>query len=149
VERFDPTRGFKFISFAVWWIRQSILQAIAINSRTIRLPLNKVFLSNQIQKAHSILEQQLGRAPSVEELAEQLNMSPDEITASIAMTNKPVSLDLPVSEEEDSTLLDVLENPDAARSDAVLNHTESLKTEISRSMQMLTERQKQTICYFF
>jgi RNA polymerase primary sigma factor len=149
VVRFDPTRGFKFISFAVWWIRQNILQAIAINARTIRLPLNKVFLNSQVQRMQSTLEQQLGRAPSVEEVAEALNMDPDDITDSIAMSSRTVSLDVPVSEEEDSTLLDTLENTGAERVDGELHHTESLKMEITRSMQMLTERQKQTICYFF
>jgi len=149
VDRFDVTRGFKFISFAVWWIRQSILQAITINARMIRLPLNKVFLNNQIQKANSSLEQELGRAPSVEEVAEKLNMDPAVVTASFSVNSRHVSLDVPVSAEEDITLLDTLVNPEAVRTDGELHHTESLKTEITRSLQMLTDRQKETICYFF
>src|SRR5258706_6548867 len=149
VGRFDVTRGFKFISFAVWWIRQSILQAITVHARMIRLPLNKVFLNNQIQKAHSLLEQQLGRAPSVEEVAEELNMDPSDVAASFAVNNRHVSLDVPFSDDDQGSLLDTLENPEAARTDGELNHTESLKTEITRSMPTLTDRQKETICYFF
>lgn len=149
VERFDDTRGFKFISFAVWWIRQSILQAIAVHSRMIRLPLNKVFLNSQIQKANMTMEQHLGRTPSVEELAEELNMKPEDVAASFSMNNRHVSLDVPFSDDEDTTLLDTLVNHNADRTDGELHHGESLKTEISRSMQMLTERQKETICYFF
>jgi RNA polymerase primary sigma factor len=149
VERFDVTRGFKFISFAVWWIRQSILMAITVNARMIRLPLNKVFINNQIKKANSSLEQQLGRDPSVEELAEALNMDPHDVTASLAINNRHVSLDVPLSEGEDNTLLDTLENPEVDCTDSGLQHTESLRTEITRSMQMLSDRQKETICYFF
>ncbi len=150
VERFDVTRGFKFISFAVWWIRQSILQAIAVHARMIRLPLNKVFLTNQIKKAYLSLEQQLGRAPSTEEIAEELNMTPEDVATSLAFGSHHVSLDVPVSEDEDSnTLLDTLENTSVESTDCELNYRESLKTEISRSMQTLTDRQKETICYFF
>jgi RNA polymerase primary sigma factor len=149
VDRFDVTRGFKFISFAVWWIRQSILQAITLNARMIRLPLNKVFLNNQIRSAGVILEQKLGRNPSVEEIAEELNMDPSDVADSFAVSNRHVSLDVPVSEDEDSTLLDTLVNKEATRTDGQLHHTESLKTEITRSMSMLTERQKDTICYYF
>jgi RNA polymerase primary sigma factor len=148
-ERFDDTRGFKFISFAVWWIRQSILQAIAIHSRMIRLPLNKVILSNKIQKAHSILEQEYGRPPSESELAETLNMELEEITASLAINSRHVSLDVPISEDEDGTLLDTLENKNAERTDGDMYHGESLKMEISRSMSILTERQQETVRYFF
>jgi RNA polymerase primary sigma factor len=149
VDRFDVTRGFKFISFAVWWIRQSILQAITLNARMIRLPLNKVFLNNQIRSAGVILEQKLGRNPSVEEIAEELNMDPSDVADSFAVNNRHVSLDVPVSEDEDSTLLDTLINKEATKTDGQLHHTESLKTEITRSMSTLTERQKETICYYF
>jgi RNA polymerase primary sigma factor len=149
VDRFDVTRGFKFISFAVWWIRQSILQAITLNSRMIRLPLNKVFLHNQVRTANGLLEQKLGRAPSVEEIAEELNIDFSDITEILASSNPHVSLDNPVSEDEDATLLDTLENKNVQRTDSELNHTESLKTEITRSMQALTDRQRETICCFF
>jgi RNA polymerase primary sigma factor len=148
-ERFDDTRGFKFISFAVWWIRQSVLQAIAVNARMIRLPLNKVVLKNRIQKTHNSLEQTLGRAPSTEEVAEALGMELDEVTSSLIIDDRHVSLDVPFSEDEEGTLLDTLENHNAERTDEGLQHTESLRTEINRSLKTLTERQMQTVCYFF
>lgn len=148
-ERFDDTRGFKFISFAVWWIRQSILQSIAVHSRMIRLPLNKVILNNKIQKTSSILEQEFGRAPSEEELAETLNMELEEVTASFATSGRHVSLDVPVSDDDDSSLLDTLVNQNADRTEGNMYHMDSLKQEITRSLSLLTERQQETICYFF
>ena len=148
-QRFDETRGFKFISYAVWWIRQSILQALAEQSRIVRLPLNKVGLTNRIQKAFSQLEQQFEREPSAEELAELLNMELDEVSASLSISSRHISMDTPISEGEDGTLLDVLENPNAEKTDGELDHTQSLKTEIDRSLKTLTERQKEVICYFF
>jgi RNA polymerase primary sigma factor len=148
-QRFDETRGFKFISYAVWWIRQSILQALAEQSRIVRLPLNKVGLTNRIQKAYSALEQQFEREPSAEELADVLEMDLDEVTATLGINARHVSVDTPLSEGEDNTLLDVLENPNAEKTDGALDHTESLKTEIDRSLKTLTERQKEVICYFF
>ena len=148
-QRFDETRGFKFISYAVWWIRQSILQALAEQSRIVRLPLNKVGLTNRIQKAFSQLEQQFEREPSPEELAEMLEMDLDEVSASLSISSRHVSMDTPISEGEDGTLLDVLENPNAEKTDEELDHKESLKTEIDRSLKTLTERQKEVICYFF
>jgi RNA polymerase primary sigma factor len=149
VEKFDDTRGFKFISFAVWWIRQSILQAIAVHARMIRLPLNKVLLNGRIQRAQSVLEQSLERAPSPEELAEVMNMEMGELAASLATSGRHVSLDVPFSEEDDGTLLDTLENPNSEKSEGDLYHKDSLKTEINRSMSVLTERQRETICYFY
>jgi len=146
---FDETRGFKFISYAVWWIRQSILQALAEQSRIVRLPLNKVGLTNRIQKAYSALEQQFEREPSAEELAEVLEMDLEEVSATLGINARHVSMDTPLSEGEDNTLLDVLENPNAEKTDAELDHKESLKTEIDRSLKTLTERQKEVICYFF
>src|ERR671910_1170961 len=107
-QRFDETRGFKFISYAVWWIRQSILQALAEQSRIVRLPLNKVGLTNRIQKAFSQLEQQFEREPSAEELAELLEMDLDEVSASLSISSRHISMDTPISEGEDGTLLDVL-----------------------------------------
>lgn len=148
-QRFDETRGFKFISYAVWWIRQSILQALAEQSRIVRLPLNKVGLTNRLQKAYSLLEQQFEREPSAEELAELLEMDLEEVSATLGISARHVSMDTPLSEGEDNTLLDVLENPNADRTDNELDHKESLKTEIDRSLKTLTERQKEVICFFF
>ncbi len=148
-QRFDETRGFKFISYAVWWIRQSILQALAEQSRIVRLPLNKVGLTNRVQKAFSQLEQEFEREPSAEELADMLNMDLEEVSATLNISSRHVSMDTPLSEGEDNTLLDVLENPNAEKTDNELDHKESLKTEIDRSLKTLTERQKEVICYFF
>ena len=148
-QRFDETRGFKFISYAVWWIRQSILQALAEQSRIVRLPLNKVGLTNRIQKAFSTLEQQFEREPSAEELAEMLEMDLEEVSATLGISSRHVSMDTPLSDGEDSTLLDVLVNPNAEKTDEELDHRESLRTEIDRSLKALTERQKEVICYFF
>jgi RNA polymerase primary sigma factor len=148
-QRFDETKGFKFISYAVWWIRQSILQAIAEQARIVRLPLNKVGLTNRIHKAFSQLEQEFEREPSPEELAELLGMELSEVESSLGINARHISMDTPLAEGEESTLLDVLANPNADKTDAVLAHDESLKTEIDRTLQTLTERQKDVICYFF
>jgi RNA polymerase primary sigma factor len=148
-QRFDETRGFKFISYAVWWIRQSILQALAEQSRIVRLPLNKVGLTNRIQKAYSQLEQEFEREPSADELATLLEIDIEEVSATLGISARHVSVDTPLSEGEDNTLLDVLENPNAVKTDNELDHTESLKVEIERSLKTLTERQKEVICYFF
>jgi RNA polymerase primary sigma factor len=148
-QRFDETRGFKFISYAVWWIRQSILQALAEQSRIVRLPLNKVGLTNRIQKAYSQLEQEYEREPSADELATLLEMDIEEVSATLGISARHVSVDTPLAEGEDNTLLDVLENPNATKTDMELDHTESLKVEIERSLKTLTERQKEVICYFF
>jgi RNA polymerase primary sigma factor len=149
VTRFDNTRGFKFISYAVWWIRQSIIQALAENARMVRLPLNKVSLTSRIQKASSLLEQNLERSPSAEELAEVLKMEVKDISFNMAASSRHVSLDSPVSLGEEGTLLDTLKSQDTDTTDSRLYYTESLKMEIARSMQFLTERQKETLCYFF
>ena len=149
VEKFDHTRGFKFISFAVWWIRQSIIKALADQARMIRLPLNKVTLSNKIQRTSRELEQVLGRTPSVEELSDSLNIDPQEVASSLRSVHRHVSLDTPLSEEEDGTLLDTLKNTNVDNTDEDLEHNQSLKLEISRSLKTLTERQKETLCYFF
>src|SRR5690348_8032320 len=119
-QRFDETKGFKFISYAVWWIRQSILQALAEQARIVRLPLNKVGLTNRIQKAMSQLEQEFEREPSAEELAEMLNMDLDEVTSSLGINARHVSMDTPLADGEESTLLDVLENPNAEKTDIEL-----------------------------
>ncbi len=148
-QRFDETRGFKFISYAVWWIRQSILQALAEQSRIVRLPLNKVGLTNRIQKAYSQLEQEYEREPSPEELADLLEMDTEEVSASLGISARHLSMDTPLSDGEDNTMIDVMENPNAERTDKNIEHDESLRQEIDRSMQVLTERQKEVICYFF
>ncbi|MDE3249739.1 MAG: RNA polymerase sigma factor RpoD/SigA [Bacteroidota bacterium] len=148
-QRFDETRGFKFISYAVWWIRQSILQSLAEQARIVRLPLNKVGLTNRIQKAFSQLEQEYEREPSAEELADMLGLDIDEVTSTLSINARHVSMDTPLSEGEEGTLLDVMENPNAARTERNIEHDESLKLEIERSLKALTERQKEVICYFF
>lgn len=148
-QRFDETRGFKFISYAVWWIRQSILQALAEQSRIVRLPLNKVGLTNRIQKAYSLLEQQFEREPSTEELAELLELDIEEVSSTLGIGGRHISVDTPLSEGEDNTLIDVMENPNAERAEVNLEYNESLKTDIERSLKTLTERQKEVICFFF
>src|SRR6476661_4117646 len=148
-QRFDETRGFKFISYAVWWIRQSILQALAEQSRIVRLPLNKVGLTNRIQKAFSQLEQEFEREPSAEELAELLELDIEEVSSTLGINARHVSMDTPLAEGEDSTLLDVLENPNAEKTDAELDHKVGLNIEIERSLRQLTDRQKEVVCYFF
>jgi len=148
-QRFDETRGFKFISYAVWWIRQSILQDLAEQSRIVRLPLNKVGLTNRIQKAYSQLEQQFEREPSPEELAEVLELDIEEVRSTIGIGGRHVSVDTPLSEGEDNTLIDVMENTNADRAETNVEHNESLKIDIDRSLQTLTERQKEVICFFF
>src|SRR5580698_6611396 len=127
-KRFDETRGFKFISYAVWWIRQSILQALAEQSRIVRLPLNKVGLTNRIQKAYSQLEQEFEREPSAEELAEMLELDIEEVSSTLGIAARHVSMDTPLSEGEDNTLIDVMANPNAEVTDKNIEHTESLKT---------------------
>ena len=148
-QRFDETRGFKFISYAVWWIRQSILQALAEQSRIVRLPLNKVGLTNRISKAYSQLEQEYEREPTAEELAFLLDMDTEEVAATLGMSARHVSMDQPLSDGEDSTLIDVLVNHNAVSTDNELAFKASLKTEIDRSLSTLTERQKDVIRFFF
>src|SRR3954447_20155694 len=110
-QRFDETRGFKFISYAVWWIRQSILQALAEQSRIVRLPLNKVGLTNRISKAYQLLEQEFEREPTAEELAELLEIPAEEVSTTLMLSVRHISMDSPLSEGEDNTLVDVMENP--------------------------------------
>ena len=148
-QRFDETRGFKFISYAVWWIRQSILQALAEQSRIVRLPLNKVGLTNRINKAYSQLEQEYQREPSAEELSMILDINTDEIEATLGVSARHVSVDAPFADGEDNTLLDVLNNPNAISADIEVAHNESLKDEIDRSLNTLTERQKDVLKLFF
>ena len=148
-QRFDETRGFKFISYAVWWIRQSILQALAEQSRIVRLPLNKVGLSNKISKAYSQLEQEFEREPSTEELAEILEIGIEEVETTLGVAARHVSVDAPFMDSEDNSLLDVLSNPNADIADTVLAHDDSLRLEIDRSLSTLTERQRDVIKLYF
>jgi len=147
-KRFDETRGFKFISYAVWWIRQSILSALAEHSRIVRLPLNRVGSLNKISKAFSQLEQKYERDPSVSELANLLNVSTDEVENTMNISGRHISMDAPFIQGEENTLLDVLINEDAPKSDGILMQ-ESLANEIERSLATLTERQKEVIKLYF
>jgi RNA polymerase primary sigma factor len=148
-QRFDESRGFKFISYAVWWIRQSILQALAEQSRIVRLPLNKVGLTNRISKAYSQLEQEYEREPTPEELATLLDIDTEEVAATLGVAARHVSMDQPLFDGEEGTLIDVLENHNAISTDNELAVNASLKTEIERSLSTLTDRQKEVIRFFF
>ncbi|MCW3118859.1 MAG: polymerase sigma factor rpoD [Chitinophagaceae bacterium] len=147
--RFDDTRGFKFISYAVWWIRQSILQAIGEQSSMIRLPKHKMVMKSKIQKAQVMLEQQLERSPTSEELAEEMNLDNEEISNALQLSSSHVSLDAPFSSEEENSLLDVLENNQSGKADEQVNHQESLKGELQRALKTLDKRQNQMICWLF
>lgn len=147
-KRFDETRGFKFISYAVWWIRQSILQALAEQSRIVRLPLNQVGSLNKISKAFSKLEQEFEREPSSDELASVLEIASDKIADTMRVSGRHVSMDAPFVNGEDNSLLDVMENADSPRADNLLI-TESLQKEIDRSLSTLTERERDVIRLFF
>jgi RNA polymerase primary sigma factor len=148
-QRFDETRGFKFISYAVWWIRQSILQALAEQSRIVRLPLNKVGSLNKINRAFSELEQAFEREPTAEELADLLDIPSEEVETTLGVAARHVSMDAPFAEGEDNSLLDVLENNSSPDTDAGLEYVESLRTEIERSLSTLTERQYDVIKLYF
>lgn len=148
-QRFDETRGFKFISYAVWWIRQSILQALAEQARIVRLPLNKIGNINKINRAFSELEQVHEREPSVHEIAEALELSTDEVETSLRNNSRAVSMDAPLSDESDSgTLYDVLGSLDSQRPDSNLMD-QSLKEEIERALQTLTPRESDVLKLYF
>jgi RNA polymerase primary sigma factor len=147
-QRFDETRGFKFISYAVWWIRQSILQALAEQSRIVRLPLNQVGSLNKLNKTFSRLERQYERAPSEHELAEELEVTNTKVADTLRVGGRHVSVDAPFQEGEDNSLLDVLINSDSPTADTELM-IESLQREIKRSLSTLSEREREVIILFF
>ncbi len=147
-EKYDETRGFKFISYAVWWIRQSILQAISEQSRIVRLPLNQVGSLNKINRELNKFEQENERRPSAEELSERINLPEDKIDEAINASNRHVSVDAPFSDSDENSLLDVLVNDDSPTADRQLVQ-ESLKAEICQALKLLTERERNVIEAFF
>ena len=147
-QRFDETRGFKFISYAVWWIRQSILQALAEQSRIVRLPPNKIGSINKINKTYAFLEQSHERPPSAEEIAKELDMTINDVKESMKNSGRHVSMDAPLVEGEDSNLYDVLRSGESPNPDKDLLH-ESLRTEIERALETLTPREADVIRLYF
>jgi RNA polymerase primary sigma factor len=147
-KRFDETRGFKFISYAVWWIRQSIMQALAEQSRIVRLPLNRVGTLNKIGKAYRNLEQEFEREPSPEELAKELEMNVDDVSEAMTLSAKHVSMDAPFNQSEENSLLDVLENDDLPAPDMILM-SESLKEEVERALSKLDAREAEVIRLYY
>ena len=147
-DRFDETRGFKFISYAVWWIRQSILQAIADQSRVVRLPFNQVSSMNKINQMLSKFEQEHERRPSLDEISEQTDLPEDKIDIAIQVNGRSVSVDAPFQDGEDNSLLDVMANPDAPMADRELV-AESLRAEISTALKVLTDRERGIIKAFY
>jgi RNA polymerase primary sigma factor len=146
--RFDESRGFKFISYAVWWIRQSILQALAEQSRIVRIPLNRIGALNKIEKLFSTLEQEYEREPTKEELAEEMDMSPADISDLMSNTSKQLSLDAPIDEEEENKLMDIIEDNEMPAPDYYLQ-AESLRIEIERTLASLDSREAEVIRLYF
>ncbi len=147
-QKFDETRGFKFISYAVWWIRQSILQALAEQSRIVRLPLNQVGSLNKISKELAKFEQENERKPSPEELAERLDLPVDKVSDTLKVSGRHISVDAPFVEGEDNSLLDVLPNEDSPMADSSLNQ-ESLSREVDRALRQLYDREREILKMFF
>jgi RNA polymerase primary sigma factor len=147
-KRFDETRGYKFISYAVWWIRQSILQALAEQSRVVRLPLNRVGALNKIGKMYSSLEQEFEREPTPDEIAEHLEISPLEVTDTLRMSGRHLSMDAPFSQGEDNRLLDIVHNDNQPPPDFKLMH-ESLRQEIDRALATLSPREAEVVRLYF
>jgi RNA polymerase primary sigma factor len=147
-QRFDETRGFKFISYAVWWIRQAILQALAEQARIVRLPVNKIGSINRINRAFSRLEQEFEREPSSQEIAEILEMAPDEVKESLKTNGRTVSMDAPISSEEDNNMYDVMQSTDTPSPDKNLIN-ESLSYEIERALSTLSPREAKVLKLYF
>lgn len=148
-QKFDESKGFKFISYAIWWIRQNILQAIAEQARLIRLPINKNGLKSKLNKAFNELEQQFEREPTPEELANLLNLELSDVVQNVTNNVRHVSIDSPVMEGEDVALIDVLENTNSEKADARMMHKQSLKFEVDRTLNTLPLRQKKIVTYYF
>ena len=147
--RFDETKGFKFISFAVWWIRQSIILSLAEQGRIVRLPLNKIGLNNKINIARQNFEQQNEREPSEEELSDILDINLAEIKEMLASNQRSISMDSPLQEGEEGSLVDIMSNPNADCTDKQVDYIESLQKEVQLAMRTLTDKQKKVVCYFF
>jgi RNA polymerase primary sigma factor len=147
-QRFDETRGFKFISYAVWWIRQSILQALAEQARIVRLPLNKIGSINKINRTFSDLEQRFEREPSVQEIAQVLEMAPNEVKESLKSSGRHVSMDAPITSDEEGSMYDIMDNKDTPSPDKGLM-TDSLRKEIERALSTLTHREANIIRLYF
>jgi len=147
-QRFDETRGFKFISYAVWWIRQAILQSLAEQARIVRLPVNKIGSINRINRAFARLEQEFEREPSSQEIADMLEMFPEDVKESLKTNGRTVSMDAPISSEEENTMYDVMQNPDTPSPDKNLIN-ESLAWEIDRALSSLSPREAKVLKLYF